>query len=207
MGLKKLTSSSLHTVRERGHPRDMLGLIAQLGSTDPHQRRWAARDLAQQQECAPNLGKALSQERDSSVRQALFTSLAAMGSEDAAKALIPLLRSEDAALRNGAIETLASMPSAIAPSITRLLQDGDPDVRLFTVNLLGELRHADVNRWLVQVLNQEPHVNVVAAAIEVLAETGSRDERGALIGARDRFPDDPFIAFSADLALQRMEAS
>lgn len=206
MGLRKTTPSALHPVRDREQSRDLPGLLEQLKNPDPSLRRWAARDLGAHAEAAAALGRALAGERDPSVREALFTSLGTLASERAAEALMALLRSEDAALRNGAIEALAGMPQAVAPSIERLLRDPDPDVRIFTVNLLGELRHAEVNRWLGQVLAQESQVNVVAAAIEVLAETGGAAERPGLQRVRERFADDPFIGFATELALERIEA-
>lgn len=206
MGLRKTTPSALHPVREREQTRDLPRLLAQLKNPDPGLRRWAARDLGVHAEAAEELGRALAGEREPAVREALFTSLSALANESAAEALVTLLRSEDAALRNGAIEALAGMPQAVAPSIERLLRDPDPDVRIFTVNLLGELRHTEVNRWLSQVLAQESQVNVVAAAIEVLAETGGAAERPGLLRVRERFADDPFIGFATELALERIEA-
>lgn len=206
MALRKAHQPDLHPVHAREHARDFAGLSQQLTSADPVQRRHAARDLAHLPQAGAVLGQALARETDASVRQALFTSLGTLGDEAAVQALIPLLRTEDAGLRNGAIETLSHLPQAVGPSIQRLLQDADPDVRLFTVNLLGDLRHAEVNTWLCQVLRQEPEVNVVAAAIEVLAETGGAPERAALIHARDRFLDDPFIGFATQVALERIEA-
>lgn len=207
MALRKSTPSPLHPVQPRQHPRDLLGLQQQLGDTDPRQRRLAARDLAEFPQAALSLGQALAVETDAAVREALFTSLASLASEAAVQALLPLLRTDDAGLRNGAIEALAAMPQAVAPCIDRLLLDADPDVRIFTVNLLGELRHGSVPVWLVQVLRQDTHVNVVAAALEVLAEVGSAAELPALRAARDRFDDDAFIQFAADLAISRIEAA
>lgn len=206
MGLRKTTPSALHPVRDREQSRDLPGLLEQLKNPDPSLRRWAARDLGAHHEAAAALGRALAAECEPAVREALFTSLSVLASERAAEALMPLLRSEDAALRNGAIEALAGMPQAVAPSIERLLRDPDPDVRIFTVNLLGELRHAEVNRWLGQVLAQDSQVNVVAAAIEVLTETGGSAERAGLLQVRERFADDPFIGFATELALDRIEA-
>ncbi|ALV06952.1 HEAT repeat domain-containing protein [Roseateles depolymerans] len=206
MALRKAHTPALHPVHAREHARDFAGLTQQLASPDPVQRRHAARDLAALPQASQVLGQALARETDPSVRQALFTSLGTLASAAAVQALIPLLRSEDAGLRNGAIETLSSMPEVVGPSIQHLLRDPDPDVRLFTVNLLGDLRHDEVNAWLCQVLRQDSEVNVVAAAIEVLAETGSGAERAALLEARSRFADDPFIGFATQVALERIEA-
>ena len=94
----------------------------------------------------------------------------------------------------------------VAPCVDRLLLDPDADVRIFAVNLLGELRHADVPRWLLQVLRHEAHVNVVAAALEVLAEVGSAADVPALRSVRERFEHDPFIQFAADIAISRIES-
>ena len=93
---------------EREHARDLPGLLAQVRSGDVEQRRWAVRDLVPYGEAAPALGEQLLREREPSVREALFTALAAMASESAAAALLPLLRSEDAQMRNGAIEVLVN---------------------------------------------------------------------------------------------------
>jgi HEAT repeat protein len=207
MALRKASSfEPLREVVEREHARNLPGLLAQLSEGSPEQRRWAARDLAQHEAAAAALGAQLQVERDASVREAAFISLASMAGDAAAGALLPLLRSEDAALRNGAIESLAGMPQAVTPRIAALLADADPDVRLFSVNLLGELRHAQVLPWLLQVLQREVEVNVVAAAIEVLAEVGQPEHVPALRAARQRFARHAFIGFAADMAIERIEA-
>ena len=146
-------------------------------------------------------------ERDSSVRSALFTTLAGFASAEAVNALLPLLRSEDAGLRNGAIEALAEMPEAVAPRVEALLHDSDADVRIFAVNLLTELRHDKVHSWLRQVLAQETAVNVVAAAIEVMTEVGDAQDLPMLRALSTRFDNDPFVGFAADMAIERIEAA
>lgn len=207
MGLKRHADGvGLREVVEREHPRDLAGLCAQLREGDLDQRRWAARDLVGLPAAGAALGEQLLREAEPSVREAIFTTLKAHASEAAAAALLPLLRSEDAVLRNGAIEALSGMPQAVAPKVAGLLRDQDPDVRIFTVNLLGDLQHPQVPQWLAQVLAHEAAVNVVAAAIEVLAEVGGPEHLGALQEAKRRFADDPFIAFAADMAAQRIEA-
>ena len=207
MGLRKThTPEALREVIEREHPRDADGLLAQLQRGDAEQRRWAARDLGAHPHTSAPLGARLLAEPERSVRQALFTSLTAHGSPAAADALLPLLRSEDAELRNSAIEALSGMPAAVGPRIDTLLRDADPDVRIFTVNLLGELRHPQVRAWLLAVLQREAAVNVVAAAIEVLAEVGEPADEPALRAVATRFADDAFIGFAAGMAADRVRA-
>lgn len=201
------SAQRLREVQVREFTRDAAGLLDQLRLGEPEQRRWAARDLAVFDDTAGALGERLLAEPDPSVREALFGSLEAMASEAAAAALLPLLRSEDAGLRNGAIEALSAMPRAVAPRIDALLADPDVDVRIFTVNLMGDLRHPRVVEWLARVLRHDEDVNVVAAAIEVMAETGEPQHVAALQAACERFASDPFIEFAARMAAQRIESA
>ena len=205
MGLKRQAdASTLHPVAKRDYARDLPGLIAQLGDDEAAVRRWAARDLASHPEAAATLGAHLLGEPDSSVRSAVFSSLACLGGPDVVTAVLPLLRSEDPGLRNGAIEVLSGLPDAVAPHIDALLRDPDSDVRIFTVNLLGDLHHVRVVAWLESVLMQDAAVNVVGAALEVLAEAGTTDSLPAVRVAARRFPDDAFIGFAAALATERI---
>jgi HEAT repeat protein len=208
MALKRSadTATALRPVEDRDYPRDLDGLLAQLADADAAVRRWAARDLAAYPAAAPAVCARLADEADASVRAVLFTTAARLGGPAVVQAMVELLRSEDPRLRNGAIEVLSGLPDLVAPQIDRLLLDADSDVRIFTVNLLGELRHPQVGRWLAQVLHTDAEVNVVGAALEVLAEVGGPEALGAVREARRRFADDPYIGFSADLVVARIES-
>jgi HEAT repeat protein len=208
MALKRMADSAgLHQVEPRDYARDLPGLVAQLGDADPSVRRWAARDLAAHPKAAAALCARLADESDASVRAVLFSSVTHLGGSDVVQAMVQLLRSEDAGLRNGAIEVLASLPDAVAPHIDRLLHDADGDVRIFTVNLLGDLRHPKVPQWLSQVLEHDPAVNVVGAALEVLSEVGLPETLPALHAAKKRFAGDDYIGFAVDLAVGRIESA
>lgn len=206
MALKKNTEKTveLHPVQERSYERDADGLTAQLQDADVAVRRWAAHDLAAFPATAKRLCARLRDEPDAGVREALFTSLACIGSDEAVRGLLPLLRSEDAGLRNGALEVLAGLPAVVAPCMDALLHDSDSDVRIFAVNLLTELRHPGVPGWLGGVLAHEVQVNVVGAALDVVAEVGTAAMRPALLAVCQRFADEPYIDFAASLALERI---
>ena len=191
----------------RDYPRDLAGLLAQLQDVDPAVRRWAARDLAAEPRAAAGICARLACEQDASVRAVLFTTAARLGGAEVVTAMVALLRSDDPALRNGAIEVLAGLPDAVAPYVDLLLHDADGDVRIFTVNLLGDLRHPKVPQWLDQVLLHDPAVNVVGAALDVAAELGSAQTLPALREARRRFAGDAYIAFAVDLACARIESA
>ena len=101
---------------------------------------------------------------------------------------------------------LAGMPRAVGPCIDTLLRVSDPQTRVFTINLLGDLRHEQVTHWLLQVLSNETCVNGVAAAVDVLAKLGQPEHIKPLQATRQRFASDPFLAFTIDVAIERIRA-
>lgn len=191
---------------ERQQARDRDGLLQALQADDPMMRRWAARDLAAHPEAAAALVGQLRSEPENSVRQVILTSLTQIGNDTAIQGLIDCLYLEDAMLRNAAIEVLKELPEQVAPFMGKLLQDPDPDVRIFAVDVLESLRHPRVEDWLIEVISQDPHVNVCATAVDLLGEVGSAQAKAALIALKQRFADEPYIQFASDLALKRIGA-
>jgi HEAT repeat protein len=189
---------------KRNRVRDCTNLERQLSDPRPSARRWAARDLAECPDSSAGLVVQLQREEDSTVREIILTTLTQLGDERAIAGMVNCLRSEDAALRNGAIEAMKLLPDEVSPIMNNLLQDNDPDVRIFAVNVLESLRHKQVEEWLKEVIERDAHVNVCAAAVDLLGEVGSSCSREALENLKARFPDEPYISFAADLALKRI---
>jgi len=149
----------------------------------------------------------LAGEPDAGVREAIFLSLVQIANTAAVAGLVDCLRSDDAHLRNEAIEAMKLLPDAVAPIMTGLLADADPDVRIFAVNVLESLRHPDVEKWLIDVIERDPHVNVCAAAVDLLGEVGTEAALAPLQGLKARFGAEPYIVFAADLAIKRIRGS
>ena len=188
----------------RDAPRDLEGLLAQLHDERPIARRRAARELAGEAAAVTALSDALERETDDGCRHALLTSLLVCGGPEVQQRLLPLLRSEDAGLRNGVIEVLQGMPQLAGRYMDDLLSDPDSDVRIFAVNIMESLRHDRVPEWLRGVLERDEHVNVCAAAVDVLTEVGEADCLPALESLPQRFPGEPFIEFAAGVAARRI---
>jgi HEAT repeat protein len=178
--------------------------IAALGRPDPDARWSAARALGGHAGAVPALASALGAEQVPRVREAIMTALVRIGDEASVKALLPSLRSQDAGLRAAAIEALQSLPGAILPFMASLLADADADVRILATELARNMSAADANRVLCSLLEREQHPNVCAAAIEVLAEVGTRDAVPALQACAERFADTPFLPFAASTAIARI---
>ncbi|AWM93734.1 PBS lyase [Pseudomonas sp. 31-12] len=204
MPIKKPSSVTTNEDYERRHTRDFQGLLCELAAAEPSARRWAARDLASTPAASTALAERLYVETDTSVREVLLTSLTCIGDGVAIDALVNCLRSEDAGLRNEAIEAMAKLSEPVVRIIEQLLHDRDSDVRLFAINILATLRHPQVESWLIEVLERDPHINVCAGAIDVLVEVGSSAARPALESMTWRFPNEPYIWFASKLALKRI---
>ncbi|VXC32161.1 HEAT repeat domain-containing protein [Sphingomonas sp. 8AM] len=149
------------------------------------------------------LCRRLAVETSASVREAILAALIRHRSPAIAAALLPLLRTDEAPLRNAAIEALAEMPDEVAPHVEALLADPDSDVRIFAGNMLGVLPHPRAAEWLLTALADD-HVNVCAAAIDGLAEIGAPSTADALEAVPARFPGNSFVAFAVRIAVRRI---
>ncbi|MEI8254966.1 MAG: HEAT repeat domain-containing protein [Deltaproteobacteria bacterium] len=200
--IKKITTDRTQQ-DERSRGRSCSDLLGQLEDPNPIARRWAVREIVGCPGAADALVERLRAEPEAIVREAIFTSLTRVGDAAAVRGLVDCLRSEDAVLRNGAIEAMQQLPAEVAPIMRRLLIDPDPDVRIFAVNILESLRHPEVEAWLIEVLDQDPHVNVCATAVDLLGEVGTAAAQEPLGRLKARFASEPYIQFAADLALRR----
>lgn len=207
MGLLKRSdeAEAQDTAGDRRHrKREFPDLIEELESDDPAVRRWAARDLVGFDAAVDPLCRRLAVDDSLPVREAILASLLEIGGEAVAARLVPLLRSDDAALRNGVIEVLQGLPAAVAPQMQSLLTDEDSDVRIFAIDILQVLQHDETPSWLLQVIVRDEHINVVAAAIDRLAEVGTPEMVPALLALEARWHEQPFIKFAIQAAVRRM---
>jgi HEAT repeat protein len=187
--------------------------LAELDSEDADARRGAAIALGQhaaEHGAEPSILAAfaaqLQTEPDRAVREAVFTALVTIGGGDAAALLGPLLRAEDAGLRNGAVETLRRLRDDAVPVVDRLLQDADGDVRYLTIEALrGWPPELAVPR-LQALLTAETHVNVMGAALDVAAAAGDARLLPALATAQARFAGEGFVEFAIAEAIHTLAA-
>lgn len=184
--------------------RDRAGLLRQLGDEAADVRRWAALDLAAFPDTVETICAHLARETQPAVREAMITALIKIGGNAVVVGLMPLLRSEDAALRNEAIEALQQLPDAVSPYVETMLQDADPDYRIFAINVLGDLSHPQAPAWLRGVVERDADCNVCATAVDALAEVGAPEVIPALHALADRFGDEPFMQFCVQAAVRRI---
>ena len=189
----------------RKNLRDYEGLLDQVNSEYVSERRWAVRDLAEFSQACDALFKTLEQEAELSVREALFDSLQQIGGQAVVNGFLALLRSEDAGLRNGAIEILQSMPEGVAEHIQALLTDRKSDVRIFAIDILQVLADPKAPEWLLNVLKTEQHINVLAVAIDRSAEIGTPEMIPTLESLKHKFQNEEYLCFAIDMAITRIQ--
>lgn len=208
MGLVKSSKEpAWDGVDRRAKRRDCPGLLKQLQAESASERCWAARDLAVCPKTSAALCERLAVETCPHARQVFLTSLVQHNNEAAVSGLLQLLRSADAALRNGVVQALQQMPELVAPRMEALLADADADVRIFAIKVLESLPHSHTPHWLRGVIERDEHVNVCATAVDLLVEIGDRSVITALKQLPARFPQQPFIEFAVQFAVHRIEAT
>jgi len=179
-------------------------LKAGLCDSNASARRHSAREMFHCPEAVDALAAQLKIEKDVAVREAILVSLGNFNNSEVVNALIDCLRSDDAALCNEAIETLKQLTLDMSPALKSLLADPDPDLRIFAVNILESRRNPDLESWLIEVIEQDKHVNVCATAIDLLCEVGTEAALDPILRLKKRFASESYIQFASDLALKRI---
>jgi HEAT repeat protein len=137
----------------------------------------------------------------------MFTSLVRIGTRESISGMLPMLRSDDAALRTGALDALRSSVIATHELLPQLLNDPDTDVRILSCELARSLSSEEASRSLCALLDREAEINVCAAAIEVLAEVGDYTALPSLAHCAQRFSQVPFLIFAIRVATDRITAT
>jgi HEAT repeat protein len=175
-----------------------------LAAKDVDERRRAARALSGDPASASVLAARLACEPDPRVRDALFGSLIDIGGTQAAELVAPLIRSDDAGLRGGAVEALKRLESDAVAVLDALMSDPDTDVRILAIEITRAWPAELAMPRLRRVFEDEPHVNVCAAAVDVATEVGTEQLLTALDRLRARFGGEPFLAFAINIACDRI---
>jgi HEAT repeat protein len=152
------------------------------------------------------LGEALLRERSPRVREAVLTSLSRVSTAESVELLLPLLRSEEAHLRTGALDALRAMKGVVFAYLPHLLHDTDPDVRLLACELARNLPSEESARLLCELLESEPEPNVCASAVEVLAEVGGEEALPVLARCEERFRGISFLEFAIKITADRIRS-
>lgn len=194
------------TGKAPGPAADASSILGNLVSGDTDERWAAARAAANVPGAVTALASALRNESDSRVREAMFTSLARMGTNESADLLISFLRSDSANLRAGALDAFRTLIGKMPELLPRLLGDRDVDIRILSCELARTLPDPEATTLLCTLLADEQEANVCAAAIDVLAEVGGPAALPALAACAQKFRNSSFLGFAIKTATDRINS-
>jgi HEAT repeat protein len=142
---------------------------------------------------SPNIG----------VQEAVDRALRKIGGPDVVAAVIPLLRSADAPVRNIAMDLLRALGGSDFEALRVLLGDDDPDIRIFAADILGAMGTSLSVPPLCKALLHDPEVNVryqAAVSLGVLANSEAADALNKAL------QDEEWVQFAVIEALTKIKA-
>lgn len=177
-------------------------LLEKARSTDADQRQKAAVQVAAtlRDENLPLMFEMLG-DRDWRVRKTIVDGFLREPNDQVITGLLASLHDpENAGKRNSATEALVRIGEPAIPHIIyQLSREGDVDVRLSLVNLLGDLRNDDGFDVLLSLIEKETDINLVSAVVSSLGKYRRTSAIPQLLRALQR--DDLWLKFHVIEAL------
>ncbi len=148
----------------------------------------------------------LEEEEDHSILDIIGMHLSSLNSEDAPiDEILHLLNSEDAYVRNLAITVLRDYGDAIKYYIVKYLIGDDSDLRIFAINVLGDVSFSESREMLIELLESEKNLNVAMTAVDYLSEIGEEEDIDLLESLKERFKDDFYVSFAVNNAIKSIK--
>ena len=115
------------------------------------------------------------------------------------------LQSNNVYLRNMAIKYLQESNEEATIFIEKLLRSSDKDIRIFAINILGDVKYEKSVDMLRYFLAQEGDINAMMTAVDYLGEVGSDQDIALLETLKVAHKDDPYVIFGVDTAISRIK--
>lgn len=116
-----------------------------------------------------------------------------------------MLKSEDAYLRNMAISFLQNSGEDSIEFVEKLLDNKDKDIRIFAINILGDVKYAKSVDILRYFLAQEDDINAMMTAVDYIGEIGTKEDIPLLETLKVAHKDDFYVCFGVDTAIDRIK--
>ena len=119
--------------------------------------------------------------------------------------LFKMLKSDNAYLRNAVIVFLQDYGIEAKPFFEELMNSKDADIRIFAINILGDVRFEDSVDMLRYFILKETEINPLMTAIDYLGEIGDESDIIILESLKEQFKDNDYVKFGIDLAIDRIK--
>jgi HEAT repeat protein len=143
---------------------------------------------------------------DKSFLTKIASVLSTLDPEDAPiEEIMELLKEDNAYVRNLAISVLRDFGDAIKYYIVKFLIGEDRDLRIFAINVLGDVNFAESRDMLVELLEDEEDINVAMTAVDYMAEIGEEKDIELLESLKARFNNEFYVEFAVDGAIKMIK--
>ena len=120
--------------------------------------------------------------------------------------MFKMLKSQNAHLRNAVIIFLQKHGKDAKEFIQKLMEDKDHDIRIFAINILGDVKFDDSVDMLRHFIVREENINALMTAVDYLGEVGNEEDIELLQAVASEKNDD-YVTFGVDLAIKRIKGS
>jgi hypothetical protein len=127
--------------------------------------------------------------------------LTAMGERAPIEEIMNLLKVRNAYIRNLGITTLQSYGNGIKYYLVKFLIGEDRDLRIFAINVLGDVKFSESRDMLVELLESEQDINVAMTAVDYMGEIGEMQDIMLLENVKNRFHES-YVDFAVDNAIR-----
>ena len=121
------------------------------------------------------------------------------------ESIMELLKLDNAFVRNLGISILRDFGVAIKYYIVKSLIGDDRDLRIFAINVLGDVNFAESRDMLVELLEDEEDINVAMTAVDYMGEIGEEEDIELLESLKERFNNDVYVQFAVDGAIKMIK--
>lgn len=119
--------------------------------------------------------------------------------------LLKSLQSANVYLRNMAIKYLQESNEEAEFFIDKLLKNKDRDIRIFALNILGDIKYEKSIDMLRYFLAQEDDLNAIMTAVDYLGEVGSLEDIKLLEALKTEHQTNTYVVFGVDMAINRIK--
>jgi HEAT repeat protein len=96
------------------------------------------------------------------------------------------------------------MGEEVIDRLASMLNHEDHNVRIYVLTALGMVKNPRAAAIALQAALTDTNINVCAAALDVIAASGSAELIPQVNAVANRFPNQPFLAFAARAAIRRI---